>query len=77
LQTLNDPQVKATGLLDWIDYPGLAKLAPVVKGPVEFSALDTEFRRRPPTLGEHTVEILKSVGYDDAGIVALKALRVV
>jgi crotonobetainyl-CoA:carnitine CoA-transferase CaiB-like acyl-CoA transferase len=77
LQTLEDPHVKETGLLHYIDYPGLPKPAPLVPGPIEFTAFDAGIRTRPPTLGEHTDQILKGIGYTDAAIADLRAKRVV
>ena len=64
LQTLDDAQVKATGLLTWVDYPGLPRPAPLVPGPVQFGAFDTGIRLRPPTLGEHTDQILDGQIFD-------------
>jgi crotonobetainyl-CoA:carnitine CoA-transferase CaiB-like acyl-CoA transferase len=77
LQTLEDPQVKDTKLLDWVDYPGLPKAAPLINGPVEFSAFDTGIRVRAPTLGEHTLQILTELGYSDSEMRSLKAERVI
>lgn len=77
LQTLTDPQVQATELLHWVDYPGLPKPAPLVKGPVEFTGFDTGIRLRPPTLGEHTDLILGQLGYSAGEIADLRARRVV
>jgi crotonobetainyl-CoA:carnitine CoA-transferase CaiB-like acyl-CoA transferase len=77
LQTLEDPQVKATGLLHYIDYPGLPKPAPLVPGPIEFTAFDAVIKMPPPTLGQHTDEILKGIGYSAENIAELRAKRVV
>jgi crotonobetainyl-CoA:carnitine CoA-transferase CaiB-like acyl-CoA transferase len=53
-------------------------------GPIPLFNLTAKFERTPgtvrtppPKLGEHTVEILKGLGYDDAGIQKLKAQKVV
>jgi crotonobetainyl-CoA:carnitine CoA-transferase CaiB-like acyl-CoA transferase len=77
LQTLDDPQVAATGLLDWVDYPGISKRAPVATGLVEFSGFGAGARARAPTLGEHTTEILGDLGFTVAEIAELRAQRVV
>ncbi len=70
-------QVVQTGMLTWTDYPGLPKPAPLVSGPVEFSGMDTGIHRRPPTLGEHTDQVLGSVGYSASEIAGLRARRIV
>ena len=77
LQTLEDPHVKATGLLHYIDYPGLPKPAPLVPGPIEFSAFDAGIRTPPPQLGQHTDEILKGLGYSENAVAELRSKRVV
>lgn len=72
-QVLDDPHVAATGLLEWTDYPGLPRPAPLSPTPVALSATPGSIRRRAPTLGEHTDEVLASVGYGDVAIAALRA----
>jgi len=37
----------------------------------------TGYSCRPPTLGEHTGQILAELGYDEAAVAELKAARVV
>lgn len=77
LQVIEDPQVVQTHMLTWTDYPGLSGPAPLVSGPVEFSGMDTRIRQRPPTLGEHTEQILASVGYSPEDIAGLRQRSIV
>ena len=77
LQVLDNEQVVGTDMLTWTDYPGLPKAAPLVSGPVEFSEMDAGIRRRPPTLGEHTDQVLASIGYSAQEISGLRERRIV
>jgi crotonobetainyl-CoA:carnitine CoA-transferase CaiB-like acyl-CoA transferase len=76
-QALDDPHVKAAQFFHHMDYPGMAKPAPVLQEPVKLSRTPLSIRRRAPKLGEHTDQILKELGYGDAAIEKLRAERVV
>jgi crotonobetainyl-CoA:carnitine CoA-transferase CaiB-like acyl-CoA transferase len=76
-QVLDDPHLAAMGLLNNIDYPGLSKPAPVADFPIKFSKMDTGIKKRAPTLGEHTDELMTELGYSDSEIQDLKSKRVV
>jgi crotonobetainyl-CoA:carnitine CoA-transferase CaiB-like acyl-CoA transferase len=77
-QALDDPQVAAMKFLYALeDYPGLARAAPVADLPVQLTRSPGGIRKRPPTLGEHTDEILLSLGYSVAEIARLRADAIV
>ena len=76
-QAVVNEQVVARRFLVGTDYPGLPRPAPVARMPVDFSAADTGVRRRAPTLGEHTGEILQELGYTAVEIDELRAMRAV
>lgn len=75
-QVLDDPHVRAVGLLKGLEYPGLPGPAPVVEQGARFSDFALE-RRRPPTPGEHTAEVLTEIGYSPAEIEALRTAGVI
>ena len=50
---------------------------PVLQEPVKLSRTPLTIRRRAPTLGEHTDQILQELGYEPAVIAKLRADRVV
>lgn len=76
-QVLDDPHVRAMGFLQRVDFPGLAKPAPIARAPVWLSATPGAIAQRAPMLGEHTDEILAALGYDAAAIGALRAEGVI
>jgi len=76
-QALDDPHIRAAGLLAEVTYPGLAGSLPLAPTPIELSETPGTYRRPAPLLGEHTDEILRTLGYDDTEIAALRRDRVV
>jgi len=74
---LDDPHIAAKGLFQGVEYPGLDRPAPLMKTPVELSETPGEIRSRAPTLGEHTDEILKELGYVEAEIADFREKRIV
>jgi crotonobetainyl-CoA:carnitine CoA-transferase CaiB-like acyl-CoA transferase len=76
-QALDDPHIRASHLLEQVTYPGLANPVPLAPTPIELSVTPGTYRRPAPLLGEHTDEILRSLGYDEAEIAALRRQRVI
>ena len=76
-QALDDAHIQAMNFFSAVDYPGLTGSAPISDTPVRLSATPGGIRRRPPTLGEHTDEIMAALGYDSAEIGSFKQKRVI
>jgi crotonobetainyl-CoA:carnitine CoA-transferase CaiB-like acyl-CoA transferase len=76
-QVLDDPQVKARGLLRYVEHPGAAKPVPLADTAVRLSATPGGIRSRAAALGEHTDEVLREIGYSDNQIASLRAGEVV
>jgi crotonobetainyl-CoA:carnitine CoA-transferase CaiB-like acyl-CoA transferase len=71
-QALDDPHIRAAGLLNEVTYPGIEGTLPLAPTPIELSETPGAYRRRAPLVGEHTDEILAGLGYNDAEIAALR-----
>ena len=56
-EILNDPHVRARGLVGSFDYPGVGEFKALAL-PYKFLGWDNPEVGRPPTLGEHTAKIL-------------------
>jgi crotonobetainyl-CoA:carnitine CoA-transferase CaiB-like acyl-CoA transferase len=76
-QALEDQHIRAAGLLQDTDYPGLARPAPLAPMPVDLSETPGRFRHRAPTLGEHTDAILRELGYSHGEIAGLRERQVI
>jgi len=75
-QVFAEPQVKARGVRIEREH-AVAGPLPMVASPMRFSATPIEYRSAPPLLGEHTDEVLKSLGKSDAEIARLRAEKIV
>jgi len=76
-QALDDPHIRAIDVMRPCEYPGLGAPAPLARTPFDLSETPLRTTTRAPTLGEHTDEILREIGYDDAGITSLRKRKVI
>ncbi|GAB7550167.1 CaiB/BaiF CoA-transferase family protein [Cupriavidus sp. 8B] len=76
-KVFDDPQVRARGMRIEMDHSE-AGTVPLIANPIRMSESPVVYRRAPPTLGEHTCEVLRSwlrMGEDE--VQALRELGVV
>ncbi len=75
-EAIDDPHVKHMGFLEDVQYGSLPP-APLARAPISLSETPSEIKTPAPALGQHTNEILLSLGYDDAEIEELRRARAV
>ncbi len=74
---LEDPQVKARELLQYVEYPDAPRPVPLANTAVRLSATPGRIRHRAPMLGEHTDEVLGEIGYSAEEIAGLRSAAAV
>jgi crotonobetainyl-CoA:carnitine CoA-transferase CaiB-like acyl-CoA transferase len=69
---LSHPQTRARGMVVELDHP-VAGRTQALGPPIKLSATPTEVLRHAPSLGEHTIEVLREAGWSEAEAAALVA----
>lgn len=62
---LYNAQSEARGVIQEIDHPEFGTI-PVIEHPLNYANAESGFETPPPALGEHTREVLETVGYTKA-----------
>ena len=74
---LQEEQVAASGIMSWLEQPGVAELVPMPNIPGLPPFESGTKRAHAPSLGEHTRDVLAEHGYSAAEIAALVEKKVV
>ncbi len=77
-QAFDDPQVQARGIRMTLPRQAGNDIARVatVASPMRLSATPVSYRSAPPTLGQHTQEVLQELGLSEDAVHALRAAHV-
>jgi crotonobetainyl-CoA:carnitine CoA-transferase CaiB-like acyl-CoA transferase len=75
-QALDDPHTTARRMVETVTHPTIGELK-MLGIPFKFSDTPAAVGRAPPTLGQHTDEILAELGMDAAAIAALRQGKVI
>ena len=73
---LADPHTVARGMIETVEHPTIGALK-MLGIPFKFSDTQCSVRHAPPTLGQHTDEILAEIGHDAGSIAQLRHDKVV
>jgi crotonobetainyl-CoA:carnitine CoA-transferase CaiB-like acyl-CoA transferase len=76
LDVIDDPQALANDFFDDIEQPGVGKLR-LINQPIRFVQDPSSIRSTVPALGEHTDEVVGSLGYSAEQIAELRDKKVI
>ncbi len=71
-EAVDDPQMASAGIFAEVEHPTRGRLR-TITNPVNLDGDDKVAPRPAPAVGAHTVEVLRSLGYDDRAIDELAA----
>ncbi len=75
-QVFDDPQVRHRGMRQEVEHPAGGRAA-LVASPIRLSGTPVALPSPPPTLGQHTDEVLAELGLPAAEVAALRAAAVI
>ncbi|MBI0538006.1 CoA transferase [Roseomonas sp. KE2513] len=75
-EVFEDPQLRHREMLRHLPHP-VAGTVPQVVSPLRFAEAALRFDRAPPTLGQHTAEVLAELGMDEEAVAGLAAQGVI
>ncbi|MFX1525261.1 MAG: CoA transferase, partial [Promethearchaeota archaeon] len=75
-EALQDPQLKARNMIVEMEHPKLGKIRNVAS-PIKYSRTALKIRRFAPQIGQDTIDILKSLGYNVKEIQYFKENKII
>ena len=76
-EVLDDPQVKARGIITETEFAASGTRVPVADTPMRLSRTPAAIRRGAPALGEHSAEVLSELGFTGPEIAAYRENQVI
>jgi crotonobetainyl-CoA:carnitine CoA-transferase CaiB-like acyl-CoA transferase len=73
---MQDPHIRARDMVVEVDHPKIGRMS-VIGVPTKFSHTPGSVRKAAPTFGQDTNDVLRSFGFSDERIGALRSAKVI